>query len=468
MHPRVPTEPTPCDTAPASASHRAAPAPGSRLAASASGSRRPTVTRARRRAASTSRLALAALATALLVLSCGSPTRAGATGAVKGALGSPASRQAPSGPGAAPTTSTSESAPLLTPSMREALSSELLRLRAVHHLPGMQAVVRLADGETWIADAGYANLAMRTRVTPTTVFAAGSITKTFVSALVLQLVDQHVLALDDPVSRWLPGFAPARGVTIRELLDHTSGITEPFNDQTLLAQLGAAPSRAWMPAEVLAYAARAGFAPGHGWLYSNANYILLGQIVRAATGRGVPSLLQSRFFGPLGLSHTFLQGPSPPPAALPRATGYDASTDTSWPALALGDGTRYVPFTSLATALGTAGALVTTADDLSRWAAALYGGRVLSPSALSSMLDFGLTRGLHPRWPYGLGVQRVTLDGQVAIGHSGLLSGFHAAMRYFPASGTTIVVLVNADATDPDVLVAGLLTALGTPGHGIP
>ena len=437
------------------------------------------------------------LVTALLVTACGGSVQAGARAAgpdhaaVDGSLTGPAGPHTPAPPGA-PTggvdgivgaasggtvpgtasgvapSSRSGPAPLLTPAVRAALSAELLRLRSIHHLPGVQAVVSLADGATWIGDAGYADVAARVRVTPTTVFDAGSITKTFVSALVLQLVDEHVLSLDDLVSRWLPGDAAARGVTIRELLDHTSGITEPFDSPALLSRLGARPSIAWTPAGVLAYAGRAAFAPGHGWLYSNANYLLLGQIVRAATGRDVGSLIQSRFLGPLGLAHTFLQGSSPPPAAFVRATGYDAVSDASWPQVALGDGTRYVPFTSLATALGTAGALVTTADDLSRWAEALYGGHLLPPSTLATMLDFGLTRGLHPRWPYGLGVQRVTLDGQVAIGHSGLLSGFHAAMRYFPASGAAVVVLTNADATDPDLLVSGLLAALGTPGPGIP
>jgi D-alanyl-D-alanine carboxypeptidase len=350
---------------------------------------------------------------------------------------------------------------VLTAAVRTRLAVELRRLRATHHLPGVQVVVRLPDGEAWSAHAGFADVAAHTTVSPTTLFDAGSITKTFVAALTLQLAGEGVLGLDDPITRWLPTFSPGRGVTIRELLSHTSGIGEPFDNRTLLSLLGSHPDRAWTVAAVLHYAATPTFTPGHGWLYSNANYLLLGQIIEAATGRPVATLLEQRFFAPLGLDHTFLQGQAPAPASEPLAHGYEAATDTTWAATDVTGASRYLPFTSLATALGTAGGLVTTADDLSHWAEALYGGHVLPATSLAEMLDFGLTRGLHPRWPYGLGAQQVTLLGQVSWGHSGLLSGFHAAMRYFPATGASIVVLVNADATNPDTLVSGLLRALG-------
>jgi len=362
----------------------------------------------------------------------------------------------------APGGAASSSADLLTTGVRGRLAAELLRLRAAHHLPGVQAVVRLGDGESWSAHAGFADVATRSAVSPTTLFDTGSITKTFVAALTLQLVGEGVLGLDDPVARWLPAFAPGRGVTIRDLLDHTSGIGEPFNNRALLASLAADRGRTWTPAAVLRYASPPVFAPGHGWLYSNANYLILGEVLQVATGQQVATMLQRRFFGPLGLTHTFLQEQAPAPGPDPVAHGYEAVNDATWTATDVTGRSRYLPFTSLATALGTAGGLVSTADDLSRWADALYGGHVLSPSGLVQMLDFGLTSPLRPRWPYGLGVQRVTLDGQTSWGHSGLLSGYHGAMRYFPSTGAVIVVLVNADATDPDTLVSGLLEALGT------
>jgi D-alanyl-D-alanine carboxypeptidase len=384
----------------------------------------------------------------------------------------PAATPAPTAPAGAgtpsPTATTARpfpAPPPLTPALAARLGATLLRLRENDHLPGVQVAIGYANGWTWSARAGFADLATDRRVTPATLFDAGSITKTFVAALVLQLADQGVLRLDDRLSRWEPGFPGAAGITIRELLDHTSGIDDPFNHADLLHALGAHPRSVWTPSQVLAYVGRPHFAPGKGWYYSNANYLLLGQVIQAATGESVATLLHQHFLAPLGLLHTFLQGPQPPPG--PAAHGYDASTSTSWAATDLSDGTRYLPFTSLATALGTAGGLATTADDLLRWAQALYGGHVLVPADLAQMVDVGLTRGLHPRWPYGLGLQQVTIGGAVTWGHSGLLSGFHAAMRYVPATGLTIAVLINTDTVDPDGLVAAFLGIL-QPGPPAP
>lgn len=356
--------------------------------------------------------------------------------------------------------------PALTPTLAARLAATVRRVRVADRLPGIQVVVGYRGGWTWSAHAGMADLAAGRPVTNDTLFDAGSITKTFVAALTLQLVDEGVLRLDDPVTRWVTGVPGLTGVTIQELLDHTSGIDDPFEHPPLLDALGAHPRTVWTPARVLRYVGPRHFAPGRGWYYSNVNYLLLGEIVQAATGQSVASLLSQRFLVPLGLSHTFLQGEQP--VSGQAAHGYD-SAPTGRP-VDLSDGSGYLPFTSLATALGTAGALVTTAGDLARWAQALYGGDVLPPATLSAMLDVGLTRGLHPRWPYGLGVQQITYRGQVSWGHSGLLSGFHAAMRYFPATGLTIVVLMNDDTVNPDTVVATLLDALetGAPGAALP
>lgn len=327
-------------------------------------------------------------------------------------------------------------------------------------MPGVQVSIRLADRWNWSGHAGFADLAGHQTVTSTTPFGAGSITKTFVAALVLLLADQGVFALDDPIARWLPGVRNAAGVTIRQLLDHTSGVDDAFSHVKMLDSIGAAPRATWPADRVMGYVKKPHFKPGEGWYYSNTNYLLLGQLVETATGRTVASLLRERFLGPLGLADTFLQGQEP--LAATPAHGYDF-TGVSWKVKDLSDGTAMVPFTSLATAIGTAGAIVTTADDLARWAEALYGRRVLSPAALAGMLDFTATRALKPLWPYGLGVQRITLRGRGSWGHSGLISGFRATMRYFPADRLTIVVMTNANGVDPDRIVQSLMDVIYPP-----
>jgi D-alanyl-D-alanine carboxypeptidase len=333
-------------------------------------------------------------------------------------------------------------------------------MRTTWHLPGVQVAIRVADRWNWSGHAGFADLARRRTVTQTTPFGAGSITKTFLAALVLQLADEGVLSLDDPVARWLPGIRNATGVTIRQLLDHTSGVDDAFSHVAMLDSIGSSPRATWSVGKVLGYVKKPHFKPGEGWYYSNTNYLLLGQVVEAATARSVATLLRERFLVPLGLAGTFLQGQEPVPGD--PAHGYDF-TGVSWKVEDLSDGTALVPFTSLATAIGTAGAMVTTADDLARWAEALYGRRVLSAGAMARMLDFAATRALKPLWPYGLGVQRVTLRGRGSWGHSGLLSGFRATMRYFPADRLTIVVMTNANGVDPDRIVQALLDVIYPP-----
>ena len=351
--------------------------------------------------------------------------------------------------------------PPFTPAITARLTAALSRLRAADHLPGIQAVVRYPDGAAWKGHAGFADLADHQVMGTLTLLDAGSITKTFVAALAIQLAGQGVFGLDDPVERWLPDLPYVSGVTIRELLDHTSGIEDPFNNKPFLAALGDHPSRAWTAAQVLAQVGKPYFAPGQGWAYSNANYILLGQVIERATGQPLATLLRQRLFGPLRLTHTYLQGEEP--VSGPVAHGYEYTSYRTWKVKDLSDGSPYLPFTSLATSLGAAGALVTTADDLARWALYLYRGRVLPPAELSQMLDFGLTSAFHPTLPYGLGVQRRSLDGLGSWGHAGSLSGFRAAMRYFPSAGVSITVMANGEDIDPDAAVASLLAALYPP-----
>ena len=350
--------------------------------------------------------------------------------------------------------------PQLTPGLVRQLCAAILAVKARDRFPGVQVVIAYGGGWTWTARAGFANVSTRQAVSPTTLYNAGSITKTFVAALILQLVNQGLIGLDDPLSRWLPGLPYAPDVTIRELLNHTSGIDDAFNHAALLKAIDAAKRSPWSLDQVLAFVKKPYFAAGTGWAYSNTNYILLGRVIELATGQTVASLLRQRFFVPLGLTHTYLE--SEEPAAGGVAHGYDF-TGHGWSIRDDSDGTTYLPYTSLATAIGTAGSLVTTAGDLALWSQALYGGRVLSPAMLAQMVNFTTTVPFHPRWPYGLGVMRISLDGFGSWGHSGTLSGFRSVMRYFPAGRLSIVVMTNINGAMPDDVVRALLAVLYPP-----
>lgn len=337
------------------------------------------------------------------------------------------------------------------PELAAELQAVLDATREKQAIPGVQVAVLWPDGRLWVGTSGLADLGARQPVTPDTLFAVGSITKTFVAALVLQLAAEGRLGLDDPLSRWLPAFPNAERISVRQLLGHTSGVRDFFENATLLRALDADRGRAWTAAEVLRYVGGPYFAPGADYRYSNTNYVLLGLVVEGVTGRSVAEEVRRRFLAPLELRSTYLQTGERPVSG-PRAHGY-AGTKTA--PRDVGDGSRYLPFTSLATAVGTAGAIVSTAEDLARWADALYRGRVLPAGALVEMLDFQPRPKYH--YAYGLGALSSRVGILEAWGHGGRLSGFTASVRYFPRARLTIAVLTNQERVNSDVVVAAFL-----------
>jgi D-alanyl-D-alanine carboxypeptidase len=333
----------------------------------------------------------------------------------------------------------------------------LSAIRAKYGIPGVSATIIWPDGRSWWGGAGYANVATRTPVTRSTPFAVGSITKTFVAALVLELAEEGRLGLDDTVVRWLPTAPVDPAVTVRQLLDHTSGVYDFFSNSLIDPALIGNKRRTWTPTLDLRYVKDPYFAPGAGWHYSNTNYVLLGQIAQKASGgTGVAAQLRTRFLGPLRLLSVSYQGAEPPRAPIAHAYTFRTAGAAARP-IDQTDGTAIVPFTSVTTAAGAAGALAASSWDLARWARALYRGRVLAADSLGAMLDVSRSVPFRPIYPYGLGVQQLAIGGWPAIGHGGRLIGTRAVMRYFPDTGVTVAVTTNQWRTDPDLVVKALV-----------
>jgi D-alanyl-D-alanine carboxypeptidase len=282
-------------------------------------------------------------------------------------------------------------------------------------------------------------------VTADTLFSIGSISKTFVAATLGRLAQRGTIGLDDPLSKYLPDYPNAANISLRQMLNHTSGIKDPFDDQDMAAAILANPATPWTTTQVLSWIGRPYFAPGTGYHYSNSNFILLGEVIEKATGQSLASLVRSEFLTPLGLGHTYLQTEETVTGA--KAHGFMAPASRPRDNSA---GTM-IPFTAEATAFGPAGAFVSTPTDLARWASALYGGNVLDQATLAAMVDISPTLPyiVRPARAYGLGLEETTVDGQVAWGHVGHLDGFMSAMEYLPASHVTIVVLENAEWGNP-------------------
>ncbi len=297
-----------------------------------------------------------------------------------------------------------------------ALQAAVERARTAFGL-GAVAVGVSADAQLgWSGASGPARDG-HTPLSGATPFAIASVTKTFTAAIVLQLVDEGRVRLDAPVTDYLPEVTLAKGVTVEQLLSHTSGIADLL--APMRTRLNAAPSRVWTPAEVLAVVGPSRFAPGSAWGYSNTNYVVAGMLVERVTGNPFADELERRITGPLKLLGTGI----PPASGLPNLLG------ASW-----------------ASAFWTSAAIDSDAADLVRWGDALYGGAILGPSSLERMLTFNDNG-------YGLGAERYTLGGLAGYGHSGLLRGYTTLLVHLPEGNLTFAVLATGHIFDPTALL---------------
>jgi D-alanyl-D-alanine carboxypeptidase len=345
--------------------------------------------------------------------------------------------------------SLSASPPGVDPLLATRLQAHLDRWRTNHAAPGVAAAVRLPDGSRWIGVSGGLTPGPDARlVTAGTPFAVGSLTKTFMAALILQLREEGRLFLGTPLSTWLPEYPRARDINVKMLLSHRSGIFDYFAHPRYESRVFGRPRHRWTPAEILDLSGPRYCEPGACYRYSNTNYVLLGRIVRQVTGRSPAANIRARFLEPLGLSDTYFQGQER--IAKVAAKGYWA---TSSGHVGFSDGSRYRPNTSAATVAESAGALLSSARDISDWQDALLGGQVLEPASLELMTT------LHRSSGYGLGIRRAWLDGLPGIGHGGSLRGFVSLMYRLPEDDLDVVILTNLGRTNIQTLADRLTHA---------
>jgi D-alanyl-D-alanine carboxypeptidase len=321
--------------------------------------------------------------------------------------------------------------------------------------PGAIVLVRDANG-TKTGVAGYANLRTKERLRADHAFRVGSITKTFVATVALQLAAEGALGLDDTVEKWLPGLVPnGQAITLRHLLNHTSGIYNYTEDEGLFRSLVRNPLRVLAPADLIAVATRHAplFDPGTSWSYSNTGYIVLGLVIEKATAVPLERQLRQRIFEPLGLTHTSF----PAVASLPRpfARGYlpPGNGVLSTPGGKPVDVTAWSPSWAWA-----AGALVSTAGDLARFYQALLGGELLQPEQLREMRAAVQTPGGSSR--YGLGLAEDRLQCGPALGHTGGVPGY-TSFAYSSEDGSRQAVVLINTSPGSDRLASRLGSAFG-------
>lgn len=331
------------------------------------------------------------------------------------------------------------------PSFAEVLQTTLDDVRMSNNIRGISAAVIAPGHNSWQGVSGTSTDGQP--ITPNMFFGIASITKNYIGALTLDLVEAGVLTLEDPLSRWLPSIANIDStITVRQLLNHTSGLANYTNNATLFDRLFADPSRPWTPAEILALVEAPTSTPGSDWSYSNTNFVLLGMVIQEATQTSVSANFRDRLFTPLGLTQTFLEVEENIPG--PRATPWaDLDNDGILEDIAS------LPREALYSAAWTAGGLVATADNVARWTKALFEGDILSQAQLDQMLTF-VTPVSHPAATgYGLGTMAFASSDLTRWGHTGDIFGYASITMYVPERQISIAILAN-QGLDENVKIA--------------
>lgn len=328
------------------------------------------------------------------------------------------------------------------------LQTYLDEILADSNFPGISVAMMAPDGTTWAQAQGVSDLALQTPLTPNDCFVIGSVTKLFTATTVLQLAEEGQLSLDDPMSQWLPDSATripnGDQISLRQLLGHTSGIRN--YDEDALAAIDANPELAlkeWTPEDFIAliYDQEPLGEPGQ-MAYSNTNYVLLGQIIEAATDTSLESQFQTRIFEPLGLQDTFYALPENIPGGYVKSY-QDLDQDGVLENL-LSQGH---PSLSVKKA---GGGIVSTPTDLANFAQALFFGELLTPESLQAMLE---TRSPFGDVEYGLGVMydELPMVGR-RQGHDGAqdVFGWRASLYHLPDLNLTVAITANSYSTEAD------------------
>jgi D-alanyl-D-alanine carboxypeptidase len=332
-----------------------------------------------------------------------------------------------------------------TTSRHAALEARLSDLLTESHAPGIAVGIVWDDGTTLSLAAGMADTIRDIPMTSASRLLQGSVGKTYVAAVAMQLVHAGALDLDAKVAEylggapWLARLPNGHQVTVRQLMNHTSGIVRYEFDDRFIADLLASPDRVWRPEELLAYLfdTEAPFAPGEGWEYSDTNYILLGMIIERLTGASYYDELRQRILVPLHLENTVPSNTRRIPGLVQGYAGVE--NPFGLPEAVIVDGT----FAINPQFEWTGGGIASTAEDLATWTKALYEGRAFDASLLPVMLDAVPAR-LGPNTRYGLGVIVSETSLGPSWGHSGFFPGYLAEMSYFPEPGLAIAVQVNS------------------------
>jgi D-alanyl-D-alanine carboxypeptidase len=279
-----------------------------------------------------------------------------------------------------------------------------------------------------------------------------SITKTMTGALILQLADEGILRLDDPLDRWIDRYPNIDGrITLRQLLTHTSGVANYTGTQGLRSAIAADASHVFTPDELLAFVGPPLSAPGGETAYTNTAFLLLGLVAERATGRSITDLFQQRLWAPLELQEIFLPGLQEPPRPVAAALGVTAVVSP-------------LDYMSVLSVGHAAFGLLANARTVARWGRALFTGAVISEEMQRAMRELVPAAGNIPgETGAGLGIRSYGYLDRTQFGHSGGASFGSSLLLFDPDTGITVTVLMNQGQGAQHFDLAPQLLAIAAP-----
>lgn len=318
---------------------------------------------------------------------------------------------------------------MTSPARADTIDDYVARQMQTLRLPGLALAVVRGGKVMTLRTYGKANLELDAPVTRDTVFELGSLTKQFTAVAVMMLAEDGRLRLDDSIAAHLPEVPEAwRAITIRHLLTHSAGLQDYLTIAGLPEQSHALSHREMT--RLFAARITREFPPGDTWAYSNTGYLLLGDIIERASGQSYWEFLRARVFVPAGMQATR--------SSEPRAVIRDRATGSGW------NNGAFENRPSLSENAYSAGAIVSTITDMTRWAMALQAGALISKASRYQIwTPVTVALGPLPPFSYGFGWVVDRERGRRVVLHSGGTPGFSSAIRHYPDEGLTVIVLAN-------------------------
>jgi len=324
--------------------------------------------------------------------------------------------------------------PLLASMLQDTLDTYVFQ---ISNIKGMSASVYIPGQGIWTGVSGVSYTGQP--ITSDMRFGIASNTKLFCSVMMLKLAENNIISLDDSLSNWLtitnPNIDP--NITIRQLLNHTSGISDPFFSSPWFDTINLNPTRVFTPNEVLTWVGAPLFPTGTSYGYSNTNYVLVGMIAQSASGYSLATLIRDSILTPLNMDSTFIDVEEPINGTIAHRW---------WNTIDYNDTSRV----GLNSAVGYAGSIFSTSSEMVQWYHALFNGQLINQSSMNELTTFIATS--NPNYQYGLGLSRDITQGYQYWGHGGRTWGYKSKMMYDTCLHVSVAGITNSEPSGVDAV----------------